>query len=275
MKHFFVVAIMLLCCCVACQPKHSPDANNATSANQASAVQSDTLSQFPFLVGKTDIPLKAPDSLTIHTQLYHVSPNKPIIVLCHQAGSSKDEYAEIAPKLNKLGYNCIALDQRSGGNRLKGSNATATEAEQRELPTEYSNAEPDMLTVIAFASGLYHRPVILWGSSYSASLALKIGKSNADVGAVVAFSPGEYFSNQSDTYILKQMNGFDKPLFITSAKSEAPVCKPFFDAATSTQKVQFIPGAAGIHGSRALWQSTPNHEEYWQQITDFLRKLSR
>ena len=38
----------------------------------------------------------------------------PIIVLFHQAGWSRGEYAEIAPWLNTLGYNCMAVDQRSG-----------------------------------------------------------------------------------------------------------------------------------------------------------------
>jgi alpha-beta hydrolase superfamily lysophospholipase len=75
--------------------------------------------------------MSAPDSLTIYGVLYHQSPQKPIIVLCHQAGSSKDEYAEIAPQLNALGFNCLAIDQRSGGNRLGGVNQTAAAAEKK------------------------------------------------------------------------------------------------------------------------------------------------
>ena len=43
----------------------------------------------------------------------------PLIVLCHQAGGSRGEYREIAPRLNKLGYQCLAIDQRAGG-QVKG-----------------------------------------------------------------------------------------------------------------------------------------------------------
>ena len=228
---------------------------------------------FPYPKGKNNIELKAPDSLTIHGVLYHLSANKPTIVLCHQAGSSKDEYSEIAPKLNELGFNCLAIDQRSGGDRLGGTNATAAEAERLKKSTDYLAAEQDIVTAIAFASGIYNKPVVLLGSSYSASLALKIARSNAEVKAVIAFSPGEYFSNRSETFVLQQMKGLDKPLFITSSKSESALCKAFFDAAVSSTKTQFIPGGDGIHGARALWKSTPNNAEYWKELKDFLKKL--
>ena len=47
--------------------------------------------------------------------------NAPVLVLFHQAGWSRGEYREIAPKLNELGYICLAIDQRSG----KGVNGVA------------------------------------------------------------------------------------------------------------------------------------------------------
>ena len=63
------------------------------------------------------IRFDASDGVSITADLYlaHADLNKPLIVLCHQAGWSRGEYREIAPKLNALGFNCIAIDQRSGG----------------------------------------------------------------------------------------------------------------------------------------------------------------
>lgn len=47
-----------------------------------------------------------------------------MILLFHQAGSSKAEYATISPRLVAAGYSALAIDQRSGG-ELFGSNETA------------------------------------------------------------------------------------------------------------------------------------------------------
>jgi hypothetical protein len=41
--------------------------------------------------------------------------SQPYILLSHQAGSNRAEYAPIAPRLVKPGFNCLAIDQRSGG----------------------------------------------------------------------------------------------------------------------------------------------------------------
>jgi len=56
------------------------------------------------------------DGLKVTADVYASSndPSKPFIILCHQARWSRGEYREIAPKLNKLGFNCMAIDQRSG-----------------------------------------------------------------------------------------------------------------------------------------------------------------
>ena len=54
------------------------------------------------------------DGLSITADLYLIKEAKDIILLCHQAGFSRGEYVETAKRLNKLGYSCLAIDQRSG-----------------------------------------------------------------------------------------------------------------------------------------------------------------
>ncbi|MBX9795833.1 MAG: alpha/beta hydrolase, partial [Sphingomonas sp.] len=46
-----------------------------------------------------------------------------MLLLFHQAGSSKDEYAAIAPQLAADGYSALAIDARAGGD-LFGPNQT-------------------------------------------------------------------------------------------------------------------------------------------------------
>ncbi|MBW1758430.1 MAG: alpha/beta hydrolase, partial [Deltaproteobacteria bacterium] len=43
------------------------------------------------------------------------SKSATLVLLFHQAGWSRGEYREIAPKLIKAGYQVMAVDQRSGG----------------------------------------------------------------------------------------------------------------------------------------------------------------
>jgi len=60
--------------------------------------------------------INSDDDIKIITDSYIISedPKTPVIVLFHQAGWSRGEYLEIAPKLNHLGFNCVAVDLRSG-----------------------------------------------------------------------------------------------------------------------------------------------------------------
>src|SRR5947207_2393321 len=48
----------------------------------------------------------------------------PIVLLFHQAGSNRGEYATIAPLLVKLGFAALAVDQRSGGTAWGRANET-------------------------------------------------------------------------------------------------------------------------------------------------------
>ncbi|MGI9261835.1 MAG: hypothetical protein ACR2QR_07355, partial [Woeseiaceae bacterium] len=59
--------------------------------------------------------LAAADGLKVTADVYRAidTPDATWIVLAHQAGSSRGEYRTIAPRLNKLGFNAIAIDQRS------------------------------------------------------------------------------------------------------------------------------------------------------------------
>ena len=93
------------------------------------------------------VSFTAKDGLEVSGDLYapHKEKETPFIVLFHQARSSRGEYAEIAPRLNKLGFNCLAVDQRSGGDFAKTfTNETHARAVAKGLPTTYDDAYPDL-----------------------------------------------------------------------------------------------------------------------------------
>ena len=224
------------------------------------------------LNGQEKISFTAPDGLTIYANLYEIDESLPYIILFHQAGFSKGEYKTSAIKLLKLGYNCLAVDLRSGGNVNFVQNETADEAKVKGLPTGYLDAEQDMIAAIDWTFARSNKPVVIFGSSYSASLALKIGRSNSSVKAVVAFSPGEYF--QPDLVLQDHLNGFDKPVFIACSQREFTYMGTLLSAVPENLKSVFKPQVGpGEHGSKALWTSNPSSNEYWLALLLFFKTI--
>jgi alpha-beta hydrolase superfamily lysophospholipase len=61
------------------------------------------------------VTLSSRDRVSISALAWEAAQAKAVILLFHQAGSSKAEYATIAPRLAAAGYTALAIDQRSGG----------------------------------------------------------------------------------------------------------------------------------------------------------------
>ncbi|MCB9448403.1 MAG: dienelactone hydrolase family protein [Flavobacteriales bacterium] len=220
---------------------------------------------------KKEVHFPSKDGLEITGDLYQIDPHAPYILLCHQAGYSRGEYVVTAERLNKLGYNCLAIDLRSGGAVNGVENETAKKAAAKNLPTEYLDAEQDMLAGVEYLSHLAGQPVILFGSSYSASLALKIASENELVEAVIAFSPGEYFGDKLN--VKQAISHLDKPVFVASTKGESDHVRNLVSQVPESKRTQFTPGREGMHGSRALWKTCESQQECWMSLIRFLSKL--
>ncbi len=222
------------------------------------------------------VNIESPDGVSIAADLYRksVDVDAPMIVLCHQAGWSRGEYRQIAPRLNKLGYQCLAIDQRSGGKVNSVVNETHRRAIAQNKTTEFVDAEADIIVAINWARKNYpEAKMILWGSSYSSSLVLRIaGENQGLVNGVLAFSPGEYFASQGkgDRWIEKSALKIQVPVFITSSKAEAPQWRAVFDAIPAKEKTSYVPETDGNHGARALWTKFEDHPGYWSAVEQFL-----
>lgn len=213
------------------------------------------------------------DSLPITANLYHRSDEAAVLVLCHQARFNKFEYVGIARTLWEKGFNCLAIDQRSGGGIVEEFNETNLEAVKRNKPVEFLDAEQDIIAAVNFASKKYNKQVILWGSSYSSTLALYTAMANNNVKAVIAFSPGDFFEKEKGSLKIK-LAAFSSPVFVTSSKEEAEGTSDLLSKMKlSANQVQFIPTSAGFHGSRALWKTSENNQEYWKAIEQFLENV--
>lgn len=220
---------------------------------------------------QSTITFLSKDGVIITADLYFVSDTLPYMILCHQAGYSRGEYKETGPKFTKFGYNCIALDARAGLEVNDVKNETAFGAKAKNKPLTFLDAEQDIISAIDYAYKKSNKKVVLVGSSYSASLALKIGTTNDKVKAVIAFSPGEYFENKLN--LKEAVKNFDKPLFVASSKAEAPEVTALIKDIKSQKKQQCTPSGKGDHGSKALWKSSPDYHEYWMALLMFMRDL--
>ena len=224
------------------------------------------------------IEFKAADGLTLSADLYAPHAKEaPFIVLFHQAGWSRGEYKEIAPKLNAMGFNCMAVDQRSGGKINGVVNQTNLRAKKLKKGTSYVDAMADVEAAIAYVKEKQKpKKLIIWGSSYSSALVLRYaGTHPGAVDGVLSFAPGEYFEKlgQSKTWIQDAAKDIEVPVFITSAKAEKSNWANIYNSIKSKDKSSFLPTGDGQHGSRALWKKFPDHKNYWEAVTTFLKRF--
>lgn len=225
------------------------------------------------LKGQQTVTFPSADGVMVTADLYVVSTKNPYLILLHQAGYSRGEYRETAPKLANLGFNCLAVDLRSGDEVNFIKNLTAGDAIEKHCANDYISARADIQAAINFVASRSKKPIILVGSSYSASLALIEATENFKITAVVAFSPGEYFGEKIK--IKEVTKGICVPILSLSTKLEYTKTKMLLDHVSPKYINYFRPSTGeGVHGSRALWEQNPNNQEYWMALAQFFSTLN-
>lgn len=227
--------------------------------------------QQPSMMAITPVDFMADDGLTVSGRYYRADTPKALILLFHQANSSNQEYATIAPKLVEMGYSALAIDQRSGGNMF-GPNKTAA---RMTAPVTYGDALHDLEAALSWGRNM-HLPVVVWGSSYSAALVFQLAaKHPKDVSAVLAFSPGEYLGPGDP--VAAAATKLKVPVYVTVASDPAELAeaKPIYDAIRSSGKKLYVP-TAGLHGSSTLIEdrNAKGAATNWAQVSSFLTAVA-
>jgi len=218
------------------------------------------------------VTLTAADGVKVAGVYTSTDKPKALILLFHQAESGKDEYATIAPRLATWGYASLRIDQRAGGD-LFGVNQTVKDLGRS---TSFYQAKPDLVAALAWAKDK-ELPVILWGSSYSASLAFLLAADYPEqVRAVMAFSPGEYFTDK--TLVQTAAAKVKAPVFATSAQDghEIDEARTILAAVPGKDKEQFVPKQGGVHGASTLLRTKNKDgaEPAWAAVIAFLQKVA-
>ncbi|MBF6594004.1 MAG: alpha/beta fold hydrolase [Thermaceae bacterium] len=201
-----------------------------------------------------------------------------MLLLFHQADANRHEYDPIAPRLVRAGFNCLAIDQRSGGGLWAGRNLTV---EALGHSTDFLGALPDLEAALAWARAAGHSgKVLVWGSSYSAALVfLLAAKYPQEVAGVLAFSPAEYLPDK--WAVRRAAKKLAIPVFITVAHGmdagldEEQSARNIYEALPSRGKVFYVPLILGRHGSATLRpdQNPLGMEENWRAVLRFLRQF--
>jgi dienelactone hydrolase len=221
------------------------------------------------------------DGITVTADLYSTSnKHAPAIVLVHQSGASRGEYRQIAPHLQQMGFNALAIDSRWGErdrwNDVTNETAiragTAAIIASKEIPrmraTQEAAAKDVRGALRWLAANGFMGKKLLWGSSISANLVLKLASaSNLQVAAVLSFSPGEYHPDQPNE-MASAVSKLAVPSLIACAEGEEATSKPIFDAVQIRDKV-FYRAPVGKHASSILIDDPEN----WNGIVPFLRRF--
>ena len=219
--------------------------------------------------GSTEVEFKAADGGKAFGDLYKgPAGTKAVILMFHQAGASSAEYVDIAPRVAKLGFDCLAIDQRSGGVMFGALNRALKE---HPGPQTYQTAYLDIEGAYNWAGAEHYQTIIAWGSSYSASLALRLAAEKADIKAVMSFSPGEYFDQKG--LVAGWASGVKVPTLMAFTQEEAQDGTSLFSALPSSTKNVMASFPMGKHGSSTL--KSRDGEQYWTAVEAFLKPFAK
>ena len=272
---FFVVPVAFGCASKSSE-ENTPDPKpqvETRAADETPAPPEPTRSAEP--MAPESVTLKAADGVEVFGELYPVEQDKPrpLILLFHQAGSNAGEYGDIAPRLQMLGYNALAIDQRSGGDMWERENRTV---KGRGESTSYLEAYPDLEAALAWGKREGYPRILAWGSSYSAALVFKLAAEHAEeLHAILSFAPGEYIKGEKGA-VAGWASKVSLPIYVTSATGdEVPAARAILDASPSKAKTQF-EAKHGVHGSSTLIaeRNAEGLEENWAAVEAFLTRVA-
>ena len=228
-----------------------------------------------------EINFYSSDSIQIFGDLYEYNKEALTVLLFHQGGSNgRAEYKTIIPKLIDKNYNVLLIDQRLGGQMFGGYNRTVSNIEYRDFSYNgytYCDAYPDLESALKFIekSGFEGKKV-LWGSSYSAALAIQLANNQPEkISGVLAFSPASG----------KPMEGCKPSQYFTNLRVPLLILRPPNEMENESVQKQFelaiqnnhraYAAKFGTHGSSMLVGERVDGtiDENWDVVVSFLDEI--
>lgn len=226
----------------------------------------------------TEVRYPVRDSLSVVADVHRGSGGAggPTILLFHQGGgSARGEYRSITPRLLRGGYNVVAADIRGGGDRFgEPSRARPTDSTFTYCA---ALAELEATVNLARAEG-FTGPLMLWGSSYTATLALQVAaRRSADIRAVLAFSPasGEPMRGCEPAPYVGWLASAGVPTMILRPRAELTDSQRAASLEAMRQDgATIVIAERGVHGSSLLdaERTKASTDGEWAAVEAFLRR---
>lgn len=226
---------------------------------------------FSNLFAQKAITFESSDEVEVYADYYETfAESNKYMLMFHQAEYSRGEFQQIAERMIKLDYNCLAVDLRQGKEVNYINNETAINAKQLKLNVTLLDCEKDILATINYVYSIDpYAQIFLLGSSFSGSLCLKVAKDRSDIKAVITYSPGEFFSSLN---IAEYIKGLNVPTYVGCTQKEYPYMTQLTEGITATKFVLFKPEESeGLHGAQTLWWDSESREECWLSLLFFLK----
>jgi dienelactone hydrolase len=217
------------------------------------------------------LTLRASDGVAVYGTLSQAQQHgRSIALLFHQAHANRHEYDSVVPALQKLGFDTLAIDQRSGGDLFGGHNETVAKL---GASADYMAPLPDLKAALAWARAQHYARIVAVGSSYSSSLVIVLAAEHPQgLSAIASFSPGEYFDDKNQ--IKQAAAKVALPFYITTDPKEAGDVAEVLRDSHGANIVHYQP-KVGVHGASTLVPS--RNPGGWQanlaSFTAFLRGL--
>ena len=226
----------------------------------------------------------ASDGTTVVARLVPATGNATgVILMFHQAGSNMHEYDPIALRVAEWGWDCLKVDLRSGGDMWDEANLTRSQFSKDQ---SFSDAYLDMEAALEWAVGKEYEKIVVWGSSYSASLVLKLAAENPSVAGVVSCSPDEYRklypggTYSADGTLVADWNAqIEVTVFFTATFAEIEGgLRDIYEAAPKTEEREkdiMVGHRLGVHGSSAFREdrNSDSSDLYWTGLRGYFDVL--
>ncbi|MEM4165745.1 MAG: alpha/beta hydrolase [Candidatus Bilamarchaeaceae archaeon] len=209
---------------------------------------------------KKEINFKTKDSWLIYGDIYYSKTKDPqkAIVLLHQLGSDRNDYASLIPPLQEAfpEYDIIALDLRGHGKSTNlGSYSNFGSGDYKAMKNDVEGLKTYL--------GV-ERPTIkefyLVGSSIGSSVALDYAANSGFVKKVIMISPGIAYKNYN---IKEAAKDYMYGLYLVAAEEDdysAQSAEEIYHLSPSDSKVLKIYYNMGAHGME-LSEKTKNESE--------------
>lgn len=215
------------------------------------------------------VRFKTEDGLEIAGNYFPAEKNDaPAVVMLHMMPETKESWNGFAKKVNREGFQCLAIDLRGHGESQGGPMGSKSFSDE-----EHQATINDVVGAISFFidKGISVEKISLVGASIGANLAIVFQSENPKLKATVALSPGLNYRGVEIEHAAKVLKE-EQSIFLVAGGSNdeysTETVLKIFDLLKCNNKKKVILENSG-HGT-AIFGSEPGLE---QEIIDWLKEI--